>query len=69
MTIVHKAVKRHSNADGLSRWALPNTPKSPAWTSEDEDIFTILGIHVCDLDKSYYSLIRDSYQANPEFVK
>ena len=47
MTIVHKAGKKHSNADGLSRWALPNTPDNPAWTSEDEDIFPILGIHAC----------------------
>ena len=66
MTVVHKAGKKHSNADGLSRWALPNTPDNPAWTSEDENIFPILGINVCDLDKSYYSLIKDSYQTNPE---
>ncbi|MBW0532587.1 hypothetical protein O181_072302 [Austropuccinia psidii MF-1] len=26
MTIVHKAGNIHKNADGLSRWALPNTP-------------------------------------------
>jgi transposase InsO family protein len=69
MTIVHKAGKKHSNADGLSRWALPNTPDNPAWDPEDEDIFPILGIHVCDLDEAYYTIIKDSYQSNPEFVK
>ncbi|MBW0490704.1 hypothetical protein O181_030419 [Austropuccinia psidii MF-1] len=26
MTIVHKSGNIHKNADGLSRWALPNTP-------------------------------------------
>jgi hypothetical protein len=36
----------------LSRWALPNTPDNPAWDPEDEDIFPILGIHVCDLDEA-----------------
>ena len=69
MTIVHKAGKTHSNADGLRRWALPNTPDSLAWDPEDEDIFPILGIHVCDLDEAYYSLIKNSYQSDPEFVK
>ena len=62
MNIVHKAGKKNSNADVLSRWALPNTPDDPAWSSEDEDIFPILGIHVCYFDKSYYSLVRDRYQ-------
>ena len=37
MTIVHKSGSNHRNADGLSRWALPNTPKNPAWDPEDED--------------------------------
>jgi hypothetical protein len=46
MTIIHKAGKKHMNADGLSRWALPNTPDNPAYNPEDEDIFPILGIHV-----------------------
>jgi hypothetical protein len=69
MTIIHKSGKKLSNADGLSRWALPNTPDNPAWDPEDEDIFPILGIHVCDLDEDYYTLIKDSYQSHPEFVK
>jgi len=31
MTIIHKAGEKHKNADGLSRWALPNTPDNPAY--------------------------------------
>ncbi|MBW0496291.1 hypothetical protein O181_036006 [Austropuccinia psidii MF-1] len=31
MTIVHKAGNIHKNADGLSRWALVNTPDNPAY--------------------------------------
>ncbi|MBW0581729.1 hypothetical protein O181_121444 [Austropuccinia psidii MF-1] len=30
MTIVHKAGNIHKNSHGLSRWALANTPDSPA---------------------------------------
>ncbi|MBW0538382.1 hypothetical protein O181_078097 [Austropuccinia psidii MF-1] len=30
MTIVNKAGNIHKNSDGLSRWALPNTPDNPA---------------------------------------
>ncbi|MBW0485586.1 hypothetical protein O181_025301, partial [Austropuccinia psidii MF-1] len=31
MTIVHKSRNVHKNADGLSRWALADTPENPAW--------------------------------------
>ncbi|MBW0502695.1 hypothetical protein O181_042410 [Austropuccinia psidii MF-1] len=31
MTIVYKAGTIHKNADGLSRWALANTPDNPAY--------------------------------------
>ncbi|MBW0580490.1 hypothetical protein O181_120205 [Austropuccinia psidii MF-1] len=31
MTIVHKAGNIPKNADGLSIWALPNTPDNPAY--------------------------------------
>jgi hypothetical protein len=69
MTIVHKAGAKHRNADGLSRWALPNTPDNPAWDAEDEDIFPILGIHVCDLDIAFYELVQSSYKDDLEMLK
>ncbi|MBW0465928.1 hypothetical protein O181_005643 [Austropuccinia psidii MF-1] len=31
MTIVHKSGNIYKSADGLSRWALENTPENPAW--------------------------------------
>ncbi|MBW0502923.1 hypothetical protein O181_042638 [Austropuccinia psidii MF-1] len=31
MNIVHKAVNIHKKADGLSRWALPNTPDNSSY--------------------------------------
>lgn len=61
MTIVHKAGLKHQNADGLSRWALPNTPENPAYDLEEIDnIFPIMGIHMCDLSDSYFELVKDS---------
>ncbi|KAI7959400.1 hypothetical protein MJO28_003191 [Puccinia striiformis f. sp. tritici] len=69
MTIVHKAGVKHKNADGLSRWALPNTPDNPAYDPEDEDIFPILGIHACDLDNAFYDLVQKSYDNNSELLK
>ncbi|MBW0532410.1 hypothetical protein O181_072125 [Austropuccinia psidii MF-1] len=33
MTIVHKEGNIHKNADGLSRWALANTPDNPAYVA------------------------------------
>ena len=67
MTIVHKSGHKHQNADGLSRWALPNTPDNPAWEPENKERdFPILGIHVCDLEDAFYDLIRKSYSESPE---
>ncbi|MBW0497632.1 hypothetical protein O181_037347 [Austropuccinia psidii MF-1] len=37
MKIVHKAVNIHKNADGLSRWALPNTSDNPAYVLENAE--------------------------------
>ena len=69
MTIVHKTGQKHKNADGLSRWALPNTPDNPAWQPEDEeDKFPILGIHMCDLEESFFTLVRESYSKNPNLT-
>jgi hypothetical protein len=69
MTIIHKEGAKHKNADGLSRWALPNTPDNPAYDPEDDKIFPILGIHVCDLDEALYELVRQSYNDDCEMLK
>ncbi|MBW0581353.1 hypothetical protein O181_121068 [Austropuccinia psidii MF-1] len=36
MTIVHKSGNIHKNADGLSRWALANTPENSAWVPQED---------------------------------
>ncbi|MBW0570819.1 hypothetical protein O181_110534 [Austropuccinia psidii MF-1] len=35
MTIAYKSGHIHRNADGLSRWALANTPANPAWVPQE----------------------------------
>jgi hypothetical protein len=69
MTIIHKEGTKHKNADGLSRWALPNTPANLPYDPEDDYIFPILGIHVCDLDEAFYEMVKQSYNNNCELLK
>ncbi|MBW0515418.1 hypothetical protein O181_055133 [Austropuccinia psidii MF-1] len=61
MTIVHKAGNIHKNADGFSRWPLPNTPDNPAYvpTSAEHQIpieginITYVGTELFEETKSY----------------
>ncbi|MBW0544755.1 hypothetical protein O181_084470 [Austropuccinia psidii MF-1] len=63
MTIVHKAGNIHKNADGLSRWALPNTPDNPAYvpTSAEPQI-PIEGINIMDVGTEFFEEVRESYK-------
>ncbi|MBW0585967.1 hypothetical protein O181_125682 [Austropuccinia psidii MF-1] len=63
MTIVHKAGNIHKNADGLSRWALPNTPDNPAYvlTGAEPQIPTE-GIKITDFRTEFFEEVRDSYK-------
>ncbi|MBW0574485.1 hypothetical protein O181_114200 [Austropuccinia psidii MF-1] len=63
MTIVHKAGNIHKNADGLSRWALPNTPDNPAYvpTSAEPQI-PIEGINITDVGTEFFEEVRESYK-------
>ncbi|MBW0509474.1 hypothetical protein O181_049189 [Austropuccinia psidii MF-1] len=50
MTIVHKSGNIHKNADGLSRWALPNTPDNPAYVPTGADTqIPVEGINITDV--------------------
>ncbi|MBW0460896.1 hypothetical protein O181_000611 [Austropuccinia psidii MF-1] len=50
MTIVHKAGNIHKNADGLSRWELPNTPENPAYVPTSAKPQTpIEGMNITDV--------------------
>ncbi|MBW0552764.1 hypothetical protein O181_092479 [Austropuccinia psidii MF-1] len=63
MTIVHKAGNVHKNADGLSRWELPNTPENPAYvpTSAEPQI-PIEGARTTDVGTEFFEEVRDSYK-------
>ncbi|MBW0583636.1 hypothetical protein O181_123351 [Austropuccinia psidii MF-1] len=52
MTIVHESGSICKNADGLSSWALANTPDNPAYVPlEAEPQIPIEGINITDIDK------------------
>ncbi|MBW0544895.1 hypothetical protein O181_084610 [Austropuccinia psidii MF-1] len=63
MTIVNKAGNFHNNADGLSRWALPNTPNNPAYVPIGaEPQIPISGINITDVGTEVFVEVRDSYK-------
>ncbi|MBW0563775.1 hypothetical protein O181_103490, partial [Austropuccinia psidii MF-1] len=55
MTIVHKDGNVHKNADGLSRWPLPNDIDNPAYVPEEASPqIPIEGISVTDLNTTFF---------------
>ncbi|MBW0558668.1 hypothetical protein O181_098383 [Austropuccinia psidii MF-1] len=63
MTIAHKAGNIHKNADGLSRWALANTPDNPAYVPlEEEPQIAIEGINMTDIGTEFFEEVRESYK-------
>ncbi|MBW0578837.1 hypothetical protein O181_118552 [Austropuccinia psidii MF-1] len=62
MTIVHKDGNMHKNADGLSRWPLPNNIDNPAYVPEEASPqIPIEGISVTDLNTTFFEEVRHSY--------
>ncbi|MBW0583068.1 hypothetical protein O181_122783, partial [Austropuccinia psidii MF-1] len=62
MTIVHKDGNIHKNADGLSRWPLPNNIDNPAYVPEEASPqIPIEGISVTDLNTTFFEEVRSSY--------
>ncbi|MBW0565315.1 hypothetical protein O181_105030 [Austropuccinia psidii MF-1] len=62
MTIVYKDGNIHKNADGLSRWPLPNNIDSPSYVPEEASPKTqTKGISVTDLKKTFLEEVRNSY--------
>ncbi|MBW0552808.1 hypothetical protein O181_092523 [Austropuccinia psidii MF-1] len=62
MTIVHKHGNIHKNADGLSRWLLPNDIDNPAYVPEEASPqIPIEGISVIDLKTTFFEEVRNSY--------
>ncbi|MBW0585944.1 hypothetical protein O181_125659 [Austropuccinia psidii MF-1] len=63
MTIFQKAEKIHKNADGLSRWALANTPDNPAYVPlEAEPQIPIEGINISDIGTEFFEEVRESHK-------
>ncbi|MBW0544682.1 hypothetical protein O181_084397 [Austropuccinia psidii MF-1] len=63
MTIVHKEGNIHKDADGLSRWALANTPNNPAYVPlKAEPHFTIEGINIIDIVTEFFGEVGESYK-------
>ncbi|MBW0585815.1 hypothetical protein O181_125530 [Austropuccinia psidii MF-1] len=60
MTIAYKSGNIHKNSDGLSRWALANTPENPAWVSQEQH--HIEGIFVTDIGTEFFNQVKESYQ-------
>ncbi|MBW0518404.1 hypothetical protein O181_058119 [Austropuccinia psidii MF-1] len=62
MTIVHKDENIHKNADGLSRWPLPNDTDNTAYVPEEASRETpIEGISVTYLKTTFFEEVRNSY--------
>ncbi|MBW0485763.1 hypothetical protein O181_025478 [Austropuccinia psidii MF-1] len=60
MIIFHKSGNIHKNADGLSRWALANTPERPAWVPQEWH--HIEGIFVTDIGTEFFNQVKESYK-------
>lgn len=61
MTIVHRAGKKHLNADALSRCPMPNNELNPARVDEAEDI-EVLGLHILDVHSEFLQVLKDHYE-------
>ncbi|MBW0569013.1 hypothetical protein O181_108728 [Austropuccinia psidii MF-1] len=63
MTMRHKSGNIHKNSDGLSRWALPNTPENPACVATGaEPQIPIEGINITDFGTEFFEEVRESYK-------
>ncbi|MBW0585287.1 hypothetical protein O181_125002 [Austropuccinia psidii MF-1] len=63
MTIVNEAGNIHKNADGLSTWALANTPDNPDYVLfEAEPQIPIGGIYMTDIGTEFFEEVGESYK-------
>ncbi|MBW0526475.1 hypothetical protein O181_066190 [Austropuccinia psidii MF-1] len=60
MNIFHKCGNINKDADGLSRWALSNTPENPAWVPQEE--YHIEGICLTDIGTEFFNQVKESYK-------
>ncbi|MBW0514941.1 hypothetical protein O181_054656 [Austropuccinia psidii MF-1] len=64
-TIFPKYGNIPKDADGISRWALANTPENPAWVPQEEN--RIEGIFVTDIGTKFYNQVEKSYRMDKNF--
>ncbi|MBW0535030.1 hypothetical protein O181_074745 [Austropuccinia psidii MF-1] len=63
MTTVHKAGNIHKNADGISTWALANTPDNADYVPlEEEPQIQIEGNNIADIGTEFFEEVRESYK-------
>ncbi|MBW0507210.1 hypothetical protein O181_046925 [Austropuccinia psidii MF-1] len=68
ITIAHKAGNIHKNGDGLSRWALANTPYNPDYVPlEAEPHIPIEAINKTDIGTKFIEEVRESYNKDKNF--
>ncbi|MBW0507847.1 hypothetical protein O181_047562 [Austropuccinia psidii MF-1] len=68
MTIVHKAGNINKNSDGLSGWALANTPGNPMYVPlEAEPKILAEGINRTDIGTEFFDKVRQSYRQEMKF--
>ncbi|MBW0516190.1 hypothetical protein O181_055905 [Austropuccinia psidii MF-1] len=68
INIVHKSGNIHKNSDGISRWALPNTPDNPAYVpTGSKPQILIKGINITDVRTEFFEEVRDSYKLDKNF--
>ncbi|MBW0518106.1 hypothetical protein O181_057821 [Austropuccinia psidii MF-1] len=60
MTIVHESGNIYKNDDGLSRWALENTPENTTWVPQEEN--HIEGMCVTDIETELFNQVKESYK-------
>ena len=68
MSIKHRPGKKHQNSDYFSRWPLENSGNNPAQKPENHESFPILAIHVCELEKEFFNLIKESYSKKCDYI-
>ncbi|MBW0582446.1 hypothetical protein O181_122161 [Austropuccinia psidii MF-1] len=63
MTIVHKEGNIHQNAEGLSRWALANTPDYQAYVPlEAEPQIPTERINITDIGTEVFEKVREFFK-------
>ncbi|MBW0536271.1 hypothetical protein O181_075986 [Austropuccinia psidii MF-1] len=63
MTIEHEAGNINTNANGLSKWELTNTPDNTAYVlANAEPQITIEGINITYMGTDFFEEVRDSYK-------